>query len=136
MDTDYRNMMSRNCTDRYLSIQCNRGRNSGCPAVRGLPEIRSDCRRWRQRQSDGHPPNSGIFLQFFYSQCRSSTTATTPIGSLPHSVGDSRNYRTFPRSAASKRTNLLHRNVSGQTNGSVRLLPVFSPPKTNKLYVI
>ena len=42
-----------------------RGRNSGCPAVRGLPEIRSDCRRWRQRQSDGHPPNSGIFLPFF-----------------------------------------------------------------------
>ena len=73
-----------------------RGRNSGCPAVRGLPEIRSDCRRWRQRQSDGHPPNSGIFLHFSIHNVdlrQRQRPLLAYMLSLPHSAGDCRKYR-------------------------------------------
>ena len=57
--------------------------------------------------------------------------------SLPHSAGDSRNYRKSPD--LPRGTNNLpqfHRNISENNCGSIRLFPVFSPPKTNKSYVI
>ena len=54
-----------------MGLVC-RGRNSGCPAVRGLPEIQSAAVRRT-------PAKFGNIFTIFYSQCRSSTTATTPI---------------------------------------------------------